>query len=56
MCMTLNSKIKCLKYVNYINIFDIPGLDNVRIDTIIMMFTTRGTKGHTQNNVRTVPF
>ena len=36
MCMTLSSKVKRLNYVNYFNIFDIPGLENVRIDTKIM--------------------
>ena len=36
MCMTLSSKVNCLKYVNYFNIFDIPGLENVGIDTKIM--------------------
>ena len=35
-CMTLSSKVKRLRYVNYFNIFDIPGLENVRIDTKIM--------------------
>ena len=36
MCMTLSSKVKRLIYVNYFNIFYIPGLKNVRIDTKIM--------------------
>ena len=36
MCMTLSSKVKRLRYVNYFNIFDIPGLENVRIATKIM--------------------
>ena len=36
MCMTLSSKIKRSKYANYFNNFDIPGLENVRIDTKIM--------------------
>ena len=36
MCMTLSSKVKCLRYVNYFNIFDISGLEIVRIDTKIM--------------------
>ena len=36
MCMTLSSKVKRLRYVNYFNIFYIPGLENVRIDTKIM--------------------
>ena len=40
--MTLSSQVKRLKYVNYFNSFDIPGLENVRIDA------TRDTKGHTQ--------
>ena len=36
MCMTLSYKIKRLRYVYYFNIFDIPGVENVRIDTKIM--------------------
>ena len=36
MCMTLSSKVKRLRYVNYFNIFYILGLENVRIDTKIM--------------------
>ena len=36
MCMTLSSKVKRLRYVNYFNIFYIPCLENVRIDTKIM--------------------
>ena len=36
MCMTLSSKVKRLRYVNCFNIFYIPGLDNVRIDTKII--------------------
>ena len=36
MCLTLSSKVKCLRYVNCFNIFDIPGLEIVRIDTQIM--------------------
>ena len=35
-CMTLSSKVKRLRYVNCFNIFYIPGLENVRIDTKIM--------------------
>ena len=36
MCMTLSSKVKRLRYVNYFNVFYIPGLENVRIDIKIM--------------------
>ena len=36
MCMTLSSKVNRLRYVNYFNIFYIPGVKNVRIDTKIM--------------------
>ena len=36
MCMTLSSKINLLRHGNYFNIFYIPGLENVRIDTKIM--------------------
>ena len=36
MCMALSFKVKRLKYVNYFNMFDIQGLENVRIDTKIM--------------------
>ena len=36
--MTLSSKVKRLRYVNYLPIFNIPCLENVTIDT----------KGHTQ--------
>ena len=35
-CMAMSSKVKRLRYVNYFNIFDIPGLENVRIDTKVM--------------------
>ena len=38
MCMTLSSKVSRLRYVNYLNIFYIPGLENVRIDTKIMSY------------------
>ena len=51
MCMTLISKVKRLSNVNYFNIFDIPGLENVRIDAknhVCMMFTIRDTRGRTQ--------
>ena len=34
--MTLSSKVELFRYVNYFNIFDIPGLANVRINTKIM--------------------
>ena len=34
--MTLISNVKRLRYVNYFNIFDIPGLEIVRMDTQIM--------------------
>ena len=36
MCMTLSFKIKRWRYVNYFNIFDILGVEIVRIDTKIM--------------------
>ena len=36
MCMTLSFKVKRWRYVNYFNIFDILGLEIVRIDTKIM--------------------
>ena len=36
LCMTLSSKVKRLRYVNYFPIFDIPCLENVRMDTKIM--------------------
>ena len=36
MCTILSSKVKSLKYVNYFNIFDAPGLENVRINTKIL--------------------
>ena len=51
MYMTLSSKVKCLRYVNYFNIFDIPGLEIVRIDTkIISVWCLQPEirKGHTQ--------
>ena len=36
MCMTLSFKVERLRYVNYFDILDIPGLEIVRIDTKIM--------------------
>ena len=36
MCMILSSKVKPFRYVNYFNIFYIPDLENVRIDTKII--------------------
>ena len=52
MYMTLSFKVKCLRYVNYFNIFDIPGLELVRIDTKIMsvwcLQPEIRRKGHTQ--------
>ena len=36
MCMTLSSEVKRFRYLNYFNIFDISGLENVRIDTKII--------------------
>ena len=32
MCMASSFKVKRLRYVNYLNTFDIPGLENVEID------------------------
>ena len=35
-CLTLSYKVQSLRYVNYFNICDIPGLEVVRFDTTTM--------------------
>ena len=47
-CMTLNSKVKRLRYLNYFNIFEITELlESIQRSCMHDVFTTKNTEGHT---------